>query len=377
MIKTVLRLLLVGVFIVTPVLKTSVLAADFNGSLSAHSAVLISADTGMVIFEKDAYSKHSMASTTKIMTALLTIEEAEKTGDPTVTVTEEMIAVEGSSMGLQTGDELSLKNLAVGMLLASGNDAANAAAIYLDGTQEKFAERMNVRAAEIGMQGTSFVTPSGLDDDEHYSTAYDMALLAREAINNHSFREICSASTMQVNFSQPEKRLVYTNHNKLLKMYDGCIGVKTGFTKKSGRCLVSAAERDGVALIAVTLNAPDDWNDHIALLDYGFSAMKSVAFDGSGFKAALPVVGSVSEKISVHGAFGGSVALPADDADKITCRVLLPKFVYAPVKAGDRLGTLKYYFNDSEIYSIPLTAETQADIYQKEPSLLEKLFGIK
>lgn len=352
-------------------------AAEPPETLSAQSAVLISADTGAVLYEKDAYTQRSMASTTKIMTALLTLEEAERAGDPTVSVTEEMVAVEGSSMGLRAGDKITLTNLTAGMLLASGNDAANAAALYLDGSQEDFAARMNERAAQIGLENTHFVTPSGLDDEAHYSTAYDMALLAREALKNTEFRRLCSSSTLQVEFVEPAKRASYTNHNKLLRMYEGCIGVKTGFTKKSGRCLVSAAERDGVTLIAVTLNAPDDWNDHTALLDYGFSTLKSVSFDGSGFTSSLPVVGSEAGTVPVRGGLGGSVSLPAEEADQVTCRVLLPRFCYAPVQAGDQVGRLQYYLGDSPVYSIPIFAEESAGVLEKEPGFWEKLFGSK
>jgi len=352
-------------------------AAEPPKALSAQSAVLISADTGAVLYEKEAYTQRSMASTTKIMTALLALEEAERAGDPTVSVTEEMVAVEGSSMGLQAGDKITLTNLAAGMLLASGNDAANAAALYLDGSQEEFAVRMNERAAELGLQNTHFVTPSGLDDETHYSTAYDMAQLAREALKNTEFRRLCSSSALQVEFLEPAKKVSYTNHNKLLRMYEGCIGVKTGFTKKSGRCLVSAAERDGVTLIAVTLNAPDDWNDHTALLDYGFSTLKSVSFDGSDFTASLPVAGSDVGEISVRGGLGGSVPLPAEEADQVACRVFLPRFCYAPVQAGDEVGRLQYYLGDSPVYSIPIFAEESAGALEKEPGFWEKLFGSK
>ncbi len=343
-------------------------------SVSARSAVLISADTGAVLFEKDAQARLSMASTTKIMTALLALEEVGRSGDLAVDVTEEMVAVEGSSMGLLSGDRITLKNLAAGMLMASGNDAANAVALFLDGSQEKFAERMNRRAEEIGMTGTHFVTPSGLDDEEHYSTALDMALLAQEAMKNPAFRELASSSVYQVEFLQPEKKVSYTNHNKLLRIYEGCIGVKTGFTKKSGRCLVSAAERDGVTLIAVTLNAPDDWNDHAALLDYGFSMMKSVSFDGGGFSAEVPVAGSEMERISVRGGAGGSTALPVEEADQITCRVFLPAFCYAPVRVGDTVGKLQYYLDGSPVYSIPILAEESAPVLERKPGFWEKLF---
>ncbi len=343
--------------------------------LSARSAVLICADTGAILYEKDAHTRMSMASTTKIITALLTLEEAERSGDPAVDITEEMVAVEGSSMGLMPGDRLALADLAAGMLLASGNDAANAAALYLNGSLEAFADRMNRRARELGLDDTHFVTPSGLDDEEHYSTAADMAFLARAALENESFRRLCSSPTYTVEFLEPEKKAVYTNHNKLLRMYGGCIGVKTGFTKKSGRCLVSAAERDGVTLIAVTLNAPDDWNDHTALLDYGFSTMKSVSFDGSDFSAALPVVGGERESVTVRGGQGGSVAVPAEQADQITCRVFLPAFCYAPVRKGDQIGRLQYYLGDSPVYSIPILAEEDVGYFTPEPGFWEKLFG--
>ncbi len=343
--------------------------------VSAQSAVLISADTASVIFSKNAWEKRAMASTTKIMTALLALEEAEREGDSPVTVTDEMVAVEGSSMGLQAGDVITLRNLAAGMLLASGNDAANAAALFLDGSQEDFAERMNSRAQEIGMVDTHFVTPSGLDDEQHYSTAYDMALLAREALKNESFRELASSAKYQVEFISPEKKVTYANHNKLLTTVAGCIGVKTGFTKKAGRCLVSAAERDGAVLIAVTLNAPDDWNDHAAMLDYGFSMMERVSFSAENFSARLPLVGSDASSVEVRGGTGGFLTLPESQAAEITSRVLLPSFCYAPVKVGDKLGKIQYYLDGVPLYSISLVAADSAAVQAEEPGFWQKLFG--
>lgn len=356
-----------------PCLKAA--AAGPPGEISAESAVLISFDTGTVLYEKNAREKRSMASTTKIMTALLALEEAERNGDRTVHVTEEMVRVEGSSMGLKAGDELTLLNLCAGMMLASGNDAANTVALTLADTQEEFAELMNLRARELSLNDTHFVTPSGLDDEQHYSTAYDMALLARAALKNSEFQKLASSSTYQVEFLEPEKKVSYTNHNKLLRIYDGCIGVKTGFTKKSGRCLVSAAEREGVRLIAVTLNAPDDWNDHTALLDYGFSILESVSFDGGDFSARVPAVGSDTDSVSVRGGAGGSLSLPKEQAEKITCRVMLPAFCYAPVQAGEQIGRLQFYLDGAEIYSIPITAEESCNLQEPKPGFWERLFG--
>lgn len=337
--------------------------------VSAESAILISAGDGKVLFEKDAHTQRAMASTTKIMTALLTLEEAQREGDPSLTVTEEMVRVEGSSMGLQVGDCLSLTNLTAGMLLASGNDAANAAALYLAGSQEDFARMMNARAQEIGMTETHFVTPSGLDDDAHYSTAYDMALLAREAMRNPEFARIAGSSTLQVEFLEPARKVSYSNHNKLLRMYEGCVGVKTGFTKKAGRCLVSAASREGTTLIAVTLNAPDDWNDHMALFDYGFSQVRSVGLDGGNCPETLPLVGGDRPAISLRPGDGVSITLPVEQAGSVTSRVLLPRFLYTPVQAGEKVGRVQYLLDGQEVFSVPVFAgESMGALPKPEPA---------
>lgn len=351
-------------------------AAKAEISVSAESAVLLSADSGDILFEKDCHTRRSMASTTKIMTALLAVEAAQRMGDPVVSVTEEMVAVEGSSMGLRAGDEISLQNLAAGMLLASGNDAANAVALYLGETQEGFAELMNRRAEKIGMKNTHFVTPSGLDDDQHYSTAYDMALLAREALQNDSFVALCSSETYQVVFQEPAKTVPYTNHNKMLWQYEGCIGMKTGFTKKSGRCLVSAAQRDGVRVIAVTLSAPDDWNDHTAMLDRGFSMLTGVSLDGTSVRGAVAVAGGTADMVKVRGTGGGTLSVLRGDAENITSEICLPTFVYAPVKPGDVVGRIRYCLKGTELYSIPIVAEEEAGVLkQQEDGILQRIFG--
>ena len=237
-------------------------------SVSASSAVLMVADTGEVLFEKNAHQRRGIASTTKIMTALLTAECA--TPDRVVVTTPEMVNVEGTSMGLKVGDKVTFRDLIYGMLLASGNDAANTAAIAVDGNIPSFAARMNKRAAEIGMTNTNFVTPSGLDDENHYSTAYDMALLGCHALKNTVFSQACSTTSAKLCYGNEPYTRYLSNHNRLLKSFDGAVGIKTGFTKKSGRCLVSAATRNGATLVCVTLNAPDDWNDHKKMLEYGF-----------------------------------------------------------------------------------------------------------
>ena len=359
--------------------SVSVQAAEVE--VSAQSALLMTADTGIVLYEKDAHTQRPMASTTKIMTAMLALEAADALGDPAVEITQEMVAVEGSSMGLQEGDVITLTNLAAGMLLASGNDAANAVALYLDGSLEKFAQRMNSRAAQLGMEDTHFVTPSGLEGEdangmEHVSTAYDMALLAREALTNEKFREICSSAQYQVTFENPVKHVSYTNHNKLLTLYPGCIGVKTGFTKAAGRCLVSAAERDGVTLIAVTLNAPNDWDDHTAMLDYGFSQVEPYTMEAGDVKVTVPVVGSDTQGVLVRGGSGGTVALPQGAEDRVTREVSVPAFLYAPVGAGDLVGEVRWYLDGNLLGNAPITVRESAAVQRKEIGFWARLFGM-
>lgn len=348
--------------------------------VSAQSAVVLTADTGTVLFEKDGHTPRPVASTTKIMTALLALEAAQERGDPLVDITQEMVAVEGSSMGLQAGDSISLTGLAAGMLLASGNDAANAAALYLDASLESFAARMNQRAAVLGMEDTHFVTPSGLDGEDaqglgHLSTAYDMALLARAALEDQAFRQLCSSPSLAVEFAEPVKRVTYTNHNKLLTQYQGCVGVKTGFTKEAGRCLVSAAERDGALLIAVTLNAPNDWEDHTALLDYGFSQVEPYQLAGGDVRLTVPVVGSPVEVVSLRGSNGGEVTLPLGQGAQVERVVHAPKFLYAPVEAGEQVGEICWYLEGQLLGSAPLIAAGAAPLQEKAPSLWERLFG--
>ena len=245
--------------------------------LSARAAILMTSDTLEVVYAKNEHERLPMASTTKIMSALLALEYKSPdrgcNGNKRRTV-----SVEGTSMGLLPGDCVSVKTLACGMLLSSGNDAANVAAYAVSGGLDEFTALMNQRAKELNMNDTSFETPSGLDSENHYSTAYDMALLGAEAIKNPEFFKHLLQKKHECQLRQsavPQNRY---KPQQLLTIDEDCIGIKTGFTKKSGRCLVSAVRRGGVTLIAVTLNAPDDWNDHEKMYNYGFSVVKIVLF---------------------------------------------------------------------------------------------------
>ncbi len=339
-------------------------------SLSAGSAVLINADTNEIIYQKNAYKQRSMASTTKIMTAVLAIES----GRLQETVTAENMAAEGSSIGLKEGYKMSLEALVWGMLLESGNDAAKLTANFLAGSEESFSLAMNEKAREIGMANTNFVTASGLDDEEHYTTAYDMSLLGSYAIKNPVFREICSAKTKSVKFIEPNISFTFANHNRLLYSCDGVFGIKTGFTKKSGRCLVSACQRGETTLVAVTLNAGDDWNDHIKLYNYGFDNTVTE-------KAVL----NFPESVSIYGGTKSVLYITADldayysyfgNKGSITQKIYLPRLIYAPVNKGDILGRAEILKDGKRVAAVNLIADntvSAAEPTEITPSLWQRI----
>jgi len=336
--------------------------------ISAYAAVVYDPLTESVLYEKNSGEVLPMASTTKIMTALLAFESGR--AEEPVEITEEMVAVEGSSMGLMPGDVLTLGNLASGMMLASGNDGANAIAVFLGGDAEGFAAQMNARAAEIGMTQSQFVTPSGLDAEGHGSTALDMARLAAAAMENPMFRETVGQSALSVPFLSPEKSVRYENHNRLLQLYEGCIGIKTGFTKKAGRCLVSAAERDGAMLICVTLNAPDDWNDHAALLDHGFAQFLERTLPIEAGARFLSVAGGESDLVLCRAEVLPRAVLP--ETAEVSVRAVMPRFVYAPVNAGDIVGALVYTVNDTIVAEVPLIAGADVPAAEEPRNAFEK-----
>ncbi len=322
--------------------------------ISAYSAVVINADTGEILYEKNAHEQRAIASTTKIMTTLLTLEAGQP--DRQFVADSMAIRVEGTSMGLQEGDIVTRRALCYGMLLPSGNDAANAAAVSVSGSMEAFADEMNRKAAEIGMVNTHFVNPSGLDADGHYSTAYDMAILTRYALRNEEFARICSSASASLEYGNPPYKRTLYNSNKLLAQYNGCIGVKTGFTDNARRCLVSAAERDGKTVIAVTLNAPDDWSDHAQLLDYGFEQL--TAFEISAESFTIPVFGSETQELRISPESNVTVGLGGNQHQFISIEYHLPSFVYAGIYKGETVGTAKIYYKNDEIASVPLIAES-------------------
>lgn len=319
-------------------------------STGAQSAVVMDAAGHTVLYEQNAYEERPMASTTKIMTAYLACAAGDL--QRTVPITAAMLKdTEGSSLGLHVGDRITLYDLVVGMLLVSGNDAANAAAIFLSGSTKAFAAKMNSAAKEMGMHHTHFVTPSGLDRGDHHSTAYDMALLTAHALQNKTFAEICAAPRAKVTING-KSQTVY-NHNRLLTSLDGCVGVKTGYTERAGRCLVSAVKYKGNTLICVTLSDPDDWVDHRRLLDACKKQYTTYKLDRH---VQVPVVGGRESYVTAEFRYS-QTALNAT----YTVRLYYYPFIYAPVKKGDVIG----YACINQI-TVPMRAQEDIEIYATE-----------
>lgn len=336
---------------------------------SAAASVVICADTKEVIFKKNSDQKLPMASTTKIMTALLMAEQPDLS--KTAVMTKQMVTVEGSSMGLMEGDTVSYHDLLYGMLLASGNDAANATAILLGGSVKGFVKLMNQKAKTLGLKNTSFATPSGLDDANHYTTAYDLACLAAEALKNPVFAAACSNKSATLYYGNPPYKRTLKNHNRMLINYEGAIGVKTGFTKKSGRCLVSAAKRGGVTVIAVTLNDPDDWKDHENLLNAGFKETKSVRFENDDIPDSIPVICGDCDSVRLL-CNASEFSISKGGESVLTRKVFLPKFVYSQISAGECVGKVCHYINDRMIDSTDIISAADVNYRNIKPPFLKR-----
>lgn len=340
--KRLFFLFIILIFLINPVKASAI-------GTSATGAILINGDTGSVIYEQNAYEKLPMASTTKIMTALLLCENADL--EKEITVTDEMVRVEGSSMGLLPGDRVTFHDLLYGMLLASGNDAANTTAISIGGSVDGFVEMMNQKASQLGLKDTSFQTPSGLDGDNHYTTARDLAILARYAMQNESFYKAASSQSAVLYYGNPPYRRSLTNHNKLLQSFNGAVGVKTGFTKKSGRCLVSAAKRDGKYVIAVTLRDPNDWADHTCLLEYGLNQLTPTNVSPQTSNYTVKVLKGVKEEILLE---IKPITLGLGINEDVSCKVKLPKKLPAPVRKGQKIGYVHYLKNGEIIKTVDI-----------------------
>ena len=298
-------------------------------AVSARSAILMDGQTGRILYEKDADKRSLIASTTKIMTALVVCEQCNVLDR--MRIPKEVVGIEGSSMYLKEGEVLTVQELLYGLMLHSGNDAAVALAIYCGGTVEGFVEQMNDKARMLGLTGTHFANPNGLDHPEHYSTARDLAVLAAYAMENPIFAKTVSTKTLTIG----QRSL--KNHNKLLWMVDGADGVKTGFTKAAGRVLVSSATKDGRRLIAVTIHDPNDWQDHKKLLEEAFSNYKMKQILAAGQQVGCRSVLDGTE-VTVPILCGEDFYYPMMEGERAVMVLSKPEFAYAPVAAGADAG---------------------------------------
>ena len=307
---------------------------------SATAAVLMDADSGRVLYAQNEDARMLIASTTKILTALVAIEYGRLSD--VITVSKEAALTEGSAMYLKEGEQLTLETLLYGVLLASGNDAAVAVAEGVAGSVESFVAMMNEKASELGMENSSFANPNGLDAEGHYSTAMDMARLACAAMDDPVLMRIASTTSVSVGGRKIE------NHNRLLSTVEGCIGLKTGYTRAAGRTLVSCAERNGQRLVAVTLQDGNDWADHESLFDYGFSMFhKDTVLVRGETATLLPVIDGEASTVGV--AVTESLSWPVQDGENLEVHLEMPIVLAAPFQRGAVIGHAILLLNGTEV----------------------------
>ncbi len=330
----------------------SALAEDV--AVGAAGAVLLDVNTTRVLASKNAHAPMPMASTTKAMTALLAVERGNL--DAMVTVPDAAYGVEGSSMYLNRGEKLSLRDLLYGLMLSSGNDAAVTIATHIGGSLPGFIQMMNSRARELGCVNTNFVTPNGLHDPDHYTTAYDLGLIAAAAMKNPLFREIVSTQYHKTTTGDIMRTL--KNKNKILWQYEGGNGVKTGYTKAAGKCLVFSAEREGNTIVGVVLNASNMWNDAVSYLDAGFSRYewKTVFSAGEGVQTIKIGHGM---KNSLEAMAKNDILVPVrkDGEDKPEIRVDCPMTLEAPILEGQSVGRVEVWCDGRMMASTTLVAK--------------------
>ena len=339
------------------------------GAVSAGKAIVVDGQTGLVLYEKCADQQSLIASTTKIMTALIVCEQCNVLDR--MRIPKEAVGIEGSSMYLREGEVLTLQELLYGMMLSSGNDAATALAIYCGGTVEGFAQLMNDKARMLGLTNTHFVNPHGLDAPGHYSTARDLARLACYAMKNPIFAQTVSTKSVTLG----DRTL--QNHNKLLWQYDGADGVKTGYTRAAGRILVSSAVRQGRRLVCVTINDDNDWQDHKKLLEDGFCRyeIEQIVKEGQ-MLGELTVFGGEESNVAVVAA--EDFSYPLAQGEKISFVLSAKGFAYAPVVAGGNAGYAYICVDGNAVGKVPVYYEKTIEQPPKErKSIWQRWFGGK
>lgn len=320
--------------------------------ISAKSAVVMDRQSRRVLYEKNTHEILPMASTTKIMTAIIALEAGSE--DDLVVVSREAAGTEGSSIWLEKGEEKTLRELLYGLIMQSGNDAAVAIAEHLAGSVEGFAHLMNEKALDIGAVNTRFTNPHGLHDENHYTTAYDMALITSYALENPRFREIIATPLYTISWPGHEWDRVIGNQNRLLELYPGGDGVKTGWTDEAGRCFVGSATRDGWQLVAVELNAPQMWEDVVLLLDYGYASYNNERIVEEGQLLRSIPVAKGRKNLELAAARDFYYPLEEGEDKLIHYRFALNEAISAPISAGEVVGELVVFLDEIQIGTVDL-----------------------
>lgn len=334
---------------------------------SAQAAILMDRDSGRILFSKNADKEMKIASLTKIMTAIVAMEQSEL--DSVVTVGPNAVGVEGSSIYLKKGEKVPLENLLYGLMLRSGNDAATAIAEHVGGSVEGFVYLMNQKASFLGLQHTHFMNPHGLDQADHYSSAKDLAILTSYALKNPAFRQIVRTQVKTLDWPGLDWDQKFYNKNKLLRLYPWADGVKTGFTKQARRTLVTSATKDGSQLVAVTLNDGNDWNNAIDMYNYGFSNYKKEMVIQKGQLLALTGVKNKQDK-ELYMMAGKSFIYPItkEEKSKIKIKTLQSTPIGAVQTDNQEMGIAKIYLKDELIGSVPILSA-----YRDKPTYLQRL----
>lgn len=339
---------------------------------TAKSAILMDASTGRILYSKNANEELPMASTTKIMTALIALDKSNL--DKKVKIKKDYVGVEGSSIYLVEDEEISIRDLLYGLMLRSGNDSATAIAGEIAGSTEGFSELMNKRAKNIGALNSNFKNPHGLHDEDHYTTAYDLAIITREAMKYKEFRDICKSKTWTADRDQNK---VFNNKNKTLWQYEGGNGGKTGFTKAAGRCLVSTSTRNGIDLISVVINDGNWFSSCYNLMDYGYENYNSfVIYSKDQFIKSLELLNGNKEKINIVTKDELIIPLRKEERKNIKIVTKLPDQLDAPIKEGQSIGYLQVLLEGELIATTELISKSQVDKKSKKYKIKELLGNI-
>lgn len=344
------KILLFAMFFVLTLSPKAFAMADM-----AFSACVMNAATGEIVWDKNSSQVHSMASTTKIMTAIIALENCGL--EDVVTISDRASKIEGSAMYIRAGDKFIMKDMLYGLMLNSGNDAAEAIAEHIAGNNAAFAQMMNEKAYEIGAMNTQFQNPSGLDADGHYTTAYDLALIMRYAMSFDAFREITSTKYAEVTPFACDRVLPLSNHNKLLSEYEGCISGKTGFTEKTGRCLVSVAERDGMEFIAVTIDDKKDWESHKQMFDYAYQTHRP--FRVTEYGELVKNATSQNEKCNLVYGEDFTIPMGLNSAAQVEVVNHIIPTLYGGFNKGEKVGEGEIMYNGKYIKSVDIVTDRE------------------